>query len=177
MVRCRILLIQLPSVSTWSQFGRGAADPCFLGSFTFSTTLPPLTKKHSEYTIQQFLHKIPFDSIATPRYNIVHGIPPSIYPKFIFKLKRYLVLHMFPVIKFVLWMYLMTKHIALLPIPRAPQSCLSHCTYARGKALQWVRLPKRWSDEFPFINLHWWGQYCPCHFGYMLLMTLKPLNI
>lgn len=109
-------------LSAWHRYCRSLLSWAPL----FSTTPPPLTKPQCASTLD-----IPSSTFCTkflliPHYNAVHRIEPSVYPKFIFKLKWYLVLHMFLVIEFVLGMYLMTQHMVLLASP-SPELLRAAC--------------------------------------------------
>lgn len=54
-------------------------------------------------TLSSSLQETSFDSIATSYYNdTAHGIQLPINPRFIFKLKWYVVIHVFLVMEFLL---------------------------------------------------------------------------
>lgn len=109
-------------------------------------------------------HNISFDSMATLYPNcVLQGLQPSIYPTFISKLKRYLVLHMFsvivcPVNSFSNEVYGLSSH---FKNPGQVHNQLPGITSTQGGAFQSVFLKlKRCSGEFASINLCQWEYYC-----------------
>lgn len=107
-------------------------------------------------TLSSSLQETSFDSIAKSYYNdIAHGIQLPINPRFIFKLKWYVVIHVFLVMVFLLWMYLILSSFWFLALTSSSEQTATLSTCMRKSFPTWRLLLKRWSNEPPLINLHW----------------------